>query len=68
MPLLRHVAARRLHVLDDVLLLRVVGRSGLGKRTAVDHHVVLQVLDDQDAPIGIQAQAFVVHPLLLSRM
>ena len=51
----------RLHVLDDVLLLRVLRSAGLRERAAVDHHVVLQVLDDQHAARRVQAQPFVVH-------
>src|SRR4029453_15389260 len=51
----------RLHVLDDVLLLRMLRGAGLRERAALDHHVVLQVLDDQPAAGRIQGQAFVVH-------
>ncbi len=57
---------QRLHVLDDILLLRVTGRAGVGEGAAVHDHVVLEVLDDEDTALRVQLQCFLVgHPFLL---
>ena len=57
---------KRLDVLDDVLLLRVLRRPGLGERAALDDDVVLQVLDDQRTAARVELQRFVSHLFLLS--
>jgi hypothetical protein len=49
-----------LDVLDDVLLLRVLGRAAVGEGPAFDDHVVLEILDDQDALARIDGE--VGHP------
>ena len=62
-PFARQAAASVLHVRDHVLLLRVLGRAGVGERPAVDDHVVLQVLDDSAQRAGFSF-SFVIRLLL----
>ena len=55
-PLPRHASASFADVLDDVLLLRVLRRSRLGERAALDDHVVLHVLDEQRGALRVQLE------------
>jgi hypothetical protein len=54
-------------VFDDVLLFGVLRRARVGECAAVDHDVVLHVLDDQDRPLRVDVDPLrdLAHRLLL---
>jgi hypothetical protein len=59
-----------LDVLDHVLLLRVPRRAGLREGSAVDHHVVLKILDDEHRRLGVELERRLVlaHCVLPSQL
>ena len=70
MPLLRHVSASAFTFSTTFCSFACSGEPESGEGAAVDHHVVLQVLDDQHAAIGsrVRPSSFIYRLLTHVRL